>query len=133
MAEERDSHLGELIDRRVQVYGDPTVTFARIAQMWSGLIGHEILPYQVPLMMVAIKMVRADVMPDYSDNSDDIDGYMDIFRKLVPDMIHARTVDDFIKQKWPEPPDPNQPPLFVHDHTRPLTTISKIMAGLNPT
>ena len=40
-------------------------------------------------------------MPCYSDNSDDIEGYLDIFRKLVgEDMIHARTVSDFIAQKW---------------------------------
>jgi len=104
MADERDGNLGELIDRRVQVYGNPLDTFVRIAQVWSGLIGHEILPYQVPLMMAAMKMVRTDVMPDYSDNSDDIDGYMDIFRKLVgEDMIHARSVDEFIAQKWPQP------------------------------
>lgn len=113
MSNERDGNLGELIDRRIQVYGNPVETFARIAQMWSGLIGHEIQPYQVPLMMAAMKMVRTDVMPDYADNSDDIDGYMDIFRKLIgDDMIKARSVDEFIALKWPTPPDPNQPSFF---------------------
>ena len=98
---ERDGHLGEVIDRRVQVYGNPVETFARIAQVWSGIIGYEIQPVEVPLMMAGMKMVRAQVMPDYSDNSDDIDGYMDIFRQLVgPDMISARTVNEFIELKW---------------------------------
>lgn len=112
MTEERPELLGEMIDRRVQVYGDPKETFVRIAQVWSGITGHTINPVEVPLMMAGMKMVRAQVMPDYSDNSDDIDGYMDIFRQLVgDDMIDARTVADFIKQKWPAP---EHPALFEH-------------------
>lgn len=105
--EERDDLLGEVIDRRVQVYGNPIETFARIAEVWSGILGHTVNAVEVPLMMAGMKMVRAQVMPDYSDNSDDISGYMDIFRQLVGDeMIHARTVDDFINQKWPTPEEP---------------------------
>lgn len=100
---EREGTLGEVIDRRVQVYGEPTETFVRIAEVWSGILGHHVNPVEVPLMMVGMKLVRAQVMPDYSDNSDDVDGYMDIFRKLVgDDMISARTVAEFIERKWPE-------------------------------
>ena len=99
-----------MIDRRVQVYGDPLDTFARIAQVWSGILGHTVQPTEVPLLMAGMKMVRAQVMPDYSDNSDDIDGYIDIFRTLVgDDMIHARTVNDFITQKWPTNPEKETP------------------------
>ena len=44
--------------------------------------------------------MRADQTPDYSDNSDDIEGYLDIFRKIVgEDMIHARSVSDYVEQK----------------------------------
>lgn len=103
VVDEREGNLGEVIDRRVQVYGDPVDTFVDISKVWSGICGFEIQPATVPLMMVGMKAVRARVMPDYSDNSDDIDGYMDIFRKLVgDDMIHARTVAEFIACKWPE-------------------------------
>lgn len=98
---EREGNLGEVIDRRVQVYGDPKETFVRIAQVWSGILGHEVQPVEVPLLMAGMKMVRTQVMPDYSDNSDDIAGYMDIFHQLVgEDMIHARTVNEFIEKKW---------------------------------
>lgn len=91
----------ELIDRRVQVYGDPTDTFVRIAQVWSGIIGVEVQPTSVPLMMIGMKAVRTTQAPDYSDNTDDIEGYLDIFRKLVgPDMIHARSVSDYVEKKW---------------------------------
>lgn len=93
-----------IVDHRMQVYGDPVSTFTRIAEVWSGIIGHHINPVEVPLMMAGLKLVRAQVMPVYSDNSDDVDGYMDIFRMIVgDDMIAARTTEDFIKQMWPQP------------------------------
>jgi len=113
MTEERDGNLGEVIDRRVQVYGDPTVTYPRIAQIWSGVLGVEVSATDVCLCIIGLKMVRAHEMPDYSDNSDDIEGYLDIFRTLVgDDMIAARTVADFIAQKWPAEPDPQQMSIF---------------------
>ena len=91
--------VSEVIDERVKVYGDPTVTFPQIAQVWSGYLGHEIKPEDVPMMMILMKSVRARQAPDYSDNTDDIEGYLDIYRKLVPGMIHARSVDDYIEKK----------------------------------
>lgn len=103
MSDERSELLSEVIDRRRQVYGDPSETFPRVAQMWSGLIGHTIQAWEVPLMMVAYKMLRTDVMPEYSDNSDDILGYMDIFFELMKDdMVKARSVEEFIEQRWPQ-------------------------------
>jgi len=99
---ERSALLNEVIDRRRQVYGEPSETFPRVAQVWSGLIGHEIHAWEVPLMMAAYKMVRTQVMPEYSDNSQDILGYMDIFFELMgSDMVFARSVEDFIAQRWP--------------------------------
>ena len=90
----------ELIDGRRSVYGEPTDTFVRMAQMISGLLGHEVQPWQVPLIMVITKMVRTNQCPTYSDNSDDIDGYMVIFRELIgDDMIKARTVDEYLALK----------------------------------
>jgi Domain of unknown function (DUF6378) len=90
-----------LIDRRRQVYGDPEETFARIAEVWTGILGHTVQPCEVPLMMMGMKLVRAQVMPDYSDNTDDVDGYLAIFRLIVgEDMIHAENVREFILQKW---------------------------------
>lgn len=132
----RDGAMGELIDRRVQVYGEPTETFARIAQVWSGILGHEVNPVEVPLMMAGMKMVRAQVMPDYSDNSDDIAGYMDIFKKIVgPDMIHARTVNEFIEQKWGRPNNaatfvPAPSPETICQYC--FNTISSKVGCLNP-
>lgn len=102
MSDKRSTLLTEVIDRRREVYGEPRATFPRVAQIWSGLIGHEIRAWEVPLMMAAYKMLRTQVMPEYSDNSDDISGYMDIFTELMgTDMIQARSVEEFIEQRWP--------------------------------
>lgn len=102
MAEARSGILGEIDDVRTKVYGDPVDTYRRVAQVWSGILGHTVQPLEVPLLMAGLKLVRTQVSPDYSDNSDDIDGYIDIFRQIVgPDMIDARTVREYIEQKFP--------------------------------
>lgn len=98
MSEQSDL-TNELIDGRRSVYGQPTDTFARMAQMISGLLGHDVQPWQVPLIMIITKMVRTNQCPTYSDNSDDIDGYMAIFRELIgDDMVQARTVDEYLSE-----------------------------------
>lgn len=90
----------EVVEKRREVYGDVVPSFARVAEVWSGIIGHHINPADVPLMMIGLKLVRTQITPDYSDNSDDVDGYLHIFREIVgDDMIHARTVDQYIEQK----------------------------------
>jgi hypothetical protein len=90
----------ELIDKREEVYGEVVPTFIRIAQVWSGITGLNIQPTDVPLMMMGLKTVRSQITPDYSDSSDDIDGYLDIFRKIVgDDMIHARSVSEYLMFK----------------------------------
>lgn len=89
----------ELIEGRISTYGDPVVGMTRIAQIWSGILGIEIQPAEIPLMLIGMKLVRAQESPDYSDNSDDIDGYLSIFRGVVgEDMIHARNAADYQRQ-----------------------------------
>ena len=90
----------EVVDGRTSVYGDPTETFARIAQVWSGILGHTINATDVPLCLIGLKLIRTVEAPTYSDNSDDIEGYLDIFRKIVgEDMIHARSVKEFVEKR----------------------------------
>lgn len=92
--------VGEVIDRRRAVYGEPTQTFPRIAQVWSGILGVPVNATDVPLMLIGLKAVRTQVCPDYSDNSDDIEGFLDIFRELVgEDMVHARLVSEYLEKK----------------------------------
>ena len=90
----------EVVDGRTSVYGDPTETFARIAQVWSGILGHTINATDVPLCLIGLKLIRTVEAPDYSDNSDDIEGYLDIFRKIVgEDMIQARSVAEYLEKR----------------------------------
>jgi hypothetical protein len=102
----RKDNVAELIDERRRVYGEPTETFPQIAAMWNAYIGGgEITPTDVPAMMILMKLVRARQAPDYSDNTDDVDGYLDIYRKLVDTeyeqgMIHARSVDEYVAIKF---------------------------------
>ena len=94
--------VSEVIDGRRGVYGDPSDTFPRIAAMWSALLGKEdvVKALHVPLMFIAAKMIRTTEAPDYSDNSDDIEGYLAVFRELIgDDMIHARSVTEYLEKK----------------------------------
>jgi hypothetical protein len=90
----------EIVDKRVALYGDAVDVNIRIAKVWSGILGHEVQPVDVPLMMAGLKLVRAQVTPDYSDSSDDVHGWTTIFQLMVgKDMIHARTPDEYWAQK----------------------------------
>lgn len=90
----------EVVAGRDDVYGKPTDTMVRIAAMWSALLDTQINPIDVPLMMMALKLLRCRDIPDYSDSYDDIEGYLDIARQVVgPDMVRARTVKDYLRVK----------------------------------
>lgn len=96
----------QIVDSREGVYGEAVETHRRIAEVWSGILGTHVNTADVPLMMMGLKIVRTQICPDYSDNSDDIEGYLDIFRKTVGDeMVQVRTVDQYLEVKsWSEPP-----------------------------
>ena len=99
---ESNELVSEVIDGRRGIYGEPCDTFPRIAAMWSALLGDEevVQAWHVPLMFIAAKMVRTVQAPDFSDNSDDIEGYLAIFRELIgDDMVHARTVTEYLEKK----------------------------------
>jgi hypothetical protein len=89
----------QLITAREKIYGDPVATFSRIAQMWSAILDTDVQAWQVPLMMMAMKQIRATQAPDYADNINDIEGYAVIYRRLLgEDMIEAKTTEDYIAQ-----------------------------------
>lgn len=93
--------MAELVaGERHRVYGDASDTFEQIGVMWSALVGADIKATDVALMMMLLKTVRARQAPDYSDNTDDIVGYVEVFRKIVgDDMVHAKSVTDYVDQK----------------------------------
>lgn len=60
---------------REQEHGDPHEQFARVAQVWGALLGVSIEPYQVPLMMAGLKMIRATGGRRNADDFYDLTGY----------------------------------------------------------
>jgi hypothetical protein len=61
-------------DRQVD-YGDPRVSFDRIALMWSAITGADISAQQVAHMMIALKLSRLQTNPSHLDSYVDIVGY----------------------------------------------------------
>lgn len=93
----------KLLNSRLAVYGDRVENMKRTALIWSGLLGFEVRPEMVPLMMSAYKMLRAEMAPDYSDNIDDADGWNVMFREVMEDaggIIQARTVEEYLQKKF---------------------------------
>ena len=56
-------------------YGSPSEHFAAVAAVWSVLLGHPVTPVQVPLLMAALKLVRASHNHTHLDNWIDLAGY----------------------------------------------------------
>lgn len=90
----------KIVDGRRGVYGDPTLTYIRVAKIISAIIDHEVTAAEAALIQVAVKLVRTAQTPDYSDNSDDIIGYMTMFQEIIgPDMVHAKSVTEYLELK----------------------------------
>lgn len=68
-------------DRNIQ-YGDASIEFKKVAIMWSVILGIEVKPHQVPLCMVALKLVREAHKPK-RDNRVDGAAYFHLEDKVV--------------------------------------------------
>jgi hypothetical protein len=60
---------------RTEDYGDPALSFNRIAKMWAAIVGAPITAQQVAHMMIALKISRLQQQPDHLDSLIDIVGY----------------------------------------------------------
>ena len=68
---------------RAKEHGDASANFAKVAKMWSAMVGVEIAPRQVPLMMEAFKVARAWDNPGNKDNFIDAAGYAALSGELA--------------------------------------------------
>lgn len=66
---------------RAAAYGPVSASFARIAAMWTIVLGHDVTPEQVGLMLVTMKVCRQVHKPQH-DNLVDIAGYVGCIDKL---------------------------------------------------
>jgi hypothetical protein len=96
-----------LTDSRKELYGDPVDNMHGVAVMWNAYLqGRKIQAWDVPIMHILNKIHRLGTSPDYGDHSDDVDGYMDLFRQVIEathpqGMIKARTTDEYWEKKHP--------------------------------
>jgi hypothetical protein len=75
--------INALLEERGKQYGDAVEQYARVAQVWSGIIGHEVTALQAALCMVGLKVVRAEMAPDHQDSFDDAQGYVRLSEKIA--------------------------------------------------
>ena len=69
--------LEEVLNKREELYGSAFENFEKIGKIWGALLDIEpIAPYQVALMMDALKTVRAFQNPDHDDSWIDKLGYI---------------------------------------------------------
>ena len=65
-----------ILDERQQEYGDAITNFTKIGVIWGALLDTgDIEPYQVALMMDALKTVRCFDNPSHKDSWLDKQGY----------------------------------------------------------
>lgn len=60
---------------RAATYGDARQNFTDLAAIWSVRLGVTVQPWQVPVMLMDLKTVRAGGGPAYTDNWLDLIGY----------------------------------------------------------
>lgn len=66
----------ELIsNERLKHYGPPKENFARIAKIWTAILGTEIRPSHVALCMIGLKIARLQETPNHDDSWIDLAGY----------------------------------------------------------
>jgi hypothetical protein len=68
---------------RRQDYGIPREDFARIAAMWSEVIGAPVTPEQAVLCMILVKVSRLCHSPMHRDSVVDIAGYARVYEMLT--------------------------------------------------
>ena len=64
-------------------YGPPEVNFARIARLWSPVLGIAVEPWQVALCLAQLKVARLIQSPDHADSAIDMAAYAALAGQLA--------------------------------------------------
>ena len=91
MTDTKSSRRSEILDEanclvhgdRQQSYGPPEVNFANIAERWSQLLGVDLEPWMVGVMMADLKLARLASGPPQPDTFVDICGYAALAGELA--------------------------------------------------
>jgi hypothetical protein len=79
---------------RQDSYGEPAELARRVAELWSGILGHKVEVTDVPLMMAALKIARLKVQPGHRDSLIDLAGYAYTYERIHKKISTPRPPDD---------------------------------------
>ena len=103
MSSEDNTDTAALLAGRESVYGNRVDNMERVARMWNGYLGTDIItPADVAMMFTLYKAYRFKVTPDYSDNINDVLGYAEMVREVqdaTGGLIHAETVKEYLEKR----------------------------------
>lgn len=98
-----NSNTEKLLASREEVYGNRVNNMQRVAQMWNGYLGVDVITAaDVAMMFVLYKAYRFKITPDYSDNINDVFGYAEMAREVQRELgglIDAETVKEYLRKK----------------------------------
>lgn len=99
-AETLDAARHAVLQSRAAIYSPPENTFGLIADLWSALLGQDVTPAQVCLMLAVLKVARGWDNPGHADNWVDLAGYAACGAEVAgldgapPPAAHARAPVD---------------------------------------
>jgi hypothetical protein len=76
--------VDDVLKQRLEEYGEDDIP-ERIAKRWSQLLGSEISPRTVCIMMMDLKMARLTANPNHADSVKDLVGYATLAHKYSED------------------------------------------------
>ena len=103
MSSEENTDTQALLAGRESVYGNRVDNMERVARMWNGYLGTDIItPADMMMMMALYKACRFKVTPDYADNINDVLGYAQIVKDVqakAGGLIEAETAKEYQAKK----------------------------------
>lgn len=95
-----DVAKGLIYGDRAAAYGPYENEAVRLAKMWGAFLRVEILPEQVPAMLVILKLARLSHDPTHEDSWVDIAGYAGCAGKMPSIRDDAARHQDAITAEW---------------------------------
>lgn len=76
-------HAAGVLEERSKTYGDPRESMSAIAARWSITLGHPVMPAEVVLCMMDLKLARLRRDPAHRDSMVDLIGYATILHEVT--------------------------------------------------
>ena len=90
---------------RNEEYGSFEQMMVRTAQVWTGILDHEVQPAEVAMCMAGLKLVRMQQNPDKADSFTDALGYTAMAADILDEGLDPAEMALLIRQElWEEDP-----------------------------